>query len=82
EIACVSVHGANRLGGNSLLDLVVFGRAAGLHLQESIAEQGVLGGLLGLSVTATSKELTSLLAPYDEWYFNFFYPNALPAKVT
>lgn len=28
EIACVSVHGANRLGGNSLLDTVVFGRAA------------------------------------------------------
>lgn len=42
EIACVSVHGANRLGGNSLLDTVVFGRAAGLHLQESIAEQGAL----------------------------------------
>jgi succinate dehydrogenase / fumarate reductase flavoprotein subunit len=36
ECACVSVHGANRLGGNSLLDLVVFGRAAGLHIQESI----------------------------------------------
>lgn len=32
ECACVSVHGANRLGGNSLLDLVVFGRAAGNHL--------------------------------------------------
>ena len=32
EIACVSVHGANRLGGNSLLDLVVFGRAAGKFL--------------------------------------------------
>jgi len=31
ECACVSVHGANRLGGNSLLDLVVFGRAAGDH---------------------------------------------------
>jgi succinate dehydrogenase / fumarate reductase flavoprotein subunit len=31
ECACVSVHGANRLGCNSLLDLVVFGRAAGLH---------------------------------------------------
>lgn len=31
ECACVSVHGANRLGGNSLLDLVVFGRAAGEH---------------------------------------------------
>ncbi len=32
ECACVSVHGANRLGGNSLLDLVVFGRAAGNHI--------------------------------------------------
>ena len=36
ECACVSVHGANRLGANSLLDLVVFGRAAGLHVQQSI----------------------------------------------
>ncbi|MFV2058630.1 MAG: FAD-binding protein, partial [Thiohalomonadales bacterium] len=32
ECACVSVHGANRLGGNSLLDIVVFGRAAGKHI--------------------------------------------------
>ncbi len=32
ECACVSVHGANRLGGNSLLDIVVFGRAAGDHI--------------------------------------------------
>ena len=36
ECACVSVHGANRLGANSLLDLVVFGRAAGLHIRQSI----------------------------------------------
>ncbi|MFT4768932.1 MAG: succinate dehydrogenase / fumarate reductase flavoprotein subunit [Glaciecola sp.] len=36
EAACVSVHGANRLGGNSLLDLVVFGRAAGLFIEESL----------------------------------------------
>jgi len=36
ECACVSVHGANRLGGNSLLDLVVFGRAAGMHIEDSI----------------------------------------------
>jgi len=35
ECACVSVHGANRLGTNSLLDLVVFGRAAGNHIIES-----------------------------------------------
>jgi succinate dehydrogenase / fumarate reductase flavoprotein subunit len=34
EAACVSVHGANRLGSNSLIDLVVFGRAAGLRLKE------------------------------------------------
>ena len=38
EAACVSVHGANRLGGNSLLDLVVFGRAAGLQIEKSIRE--------------------------------------------
>ena len=36
EVACVSVHGANRLGGNSLLDLVVFGRAAGLFIEEAL----------------------------------------------
>jgi len=35
ECSCVSVHGANRLGTNSLLDLVVFGRAAGNHIVES-----------------------------------------------
>lgn len=35
ECACVSVHGANRLGTNSLLDLVVFGRAAGNHIIEA-----------------------------------------------
>jgi succinate dehydrogenase / fumarate reductase, flavoprotein subunit len=40
ECASVSVHGANRLGSNSLLDLVIFGRAAGIHVQE-----GIQGGL-------------------------------------
>ncbi len=38
EIACVSVHGANRLGGNSLLDLVVFGRAVGLQVEQNFKE--------------------------------------------
>ncbi len=38
ECACVSVHGANRLGGNSLLDLVVFGRAAGNQILGYLAE--------------------------------------------
>ncbi|MDY0006469.1 MAG: succinate dehydrogenase flavoprotein subunit [Spongiibacteraceae bacterium] len=36
EVACVSVHGANRLGGNSLLDLVVFGRASGLFIEDAL----------------------------------------------
>lgn len=35
ECACVSVHGANRLGTNSLLDLIVFGRAAGNHVVQA-----------------------------------------------
>ena len=36
EAACVSVHGANRLGSNSLIDLIVFGRAAGLRAAELV----------------------------------------------
>jgi len=36
ECACVSVHGANRLGSNSLLDLIVFGRAAAIYAAENI----------------------------------------------
>jgi succinate dehydrogenase / fumarate reductase flavoprotein subunit len=44
ECACVSVHGANRLGTNSLLDLVVFGRAAGNHIVEAkFRDQGHRG---------------------------------------
>ena len=38
EAACVSVHGANRLGGNSLLDLVVFGRSSGLFIEKALRE--------------------------------------------
>ncbi|HET6566924.1 MAG TPA: succinate dehydrogenase flavoprotein subunit, partial [Rhodothermales bacterium] len=38
ECACVSVHGANRLGTNSLLDLVVFGRRAGIAMAEEIRQ--------------------------------------------
>lgn len=39
EAACVSVHGANRLGSNSLIDLVVFGRATGLRIKETLKPQ-------------------------------------------
>ena len=40
EAACVSVHGANRLGSNSLIDLVVFGRAAALRCAEKLTPDG------------------------------------------
>ncbi|MBN9408540.1 MAG: succinate dehydrogenase flavoprotein subunit [Burkholderiales bacterium] len=40
ECSCVSVHGANRLGTNSLLDLLVFGKAAGKHIVEYVKNSG------------------------------------------
>lgn len=55
EAACVSVHGANRLGSNSLIDLVVFGRAAGLRLGETLtpnAEQAPLPADAGADALA------------------------------
>jgi succinate dehydrogenase / fumarate reductase flavoprotein subunit len=42
EAACVSVHGANRLGSNSLIDLVVFGRAAGQRAAEIVESDGAM----------------------------------------
>ncbi len=42
ECACISVHGANRLGGNSLLDIVVFGKIAGEDASESVGEWELL----------------------------------------
>ncbi|WP_292486670.1 FAD-dependent oxidoreductase [Methanohalobium sp.] len=41
ECACISVHGANRLGGNSLLDTLVFGKRAGQHAAESIQDKDI-----------------------------------------
>ncbi len=55
EAACVSVHGANRLGSNSLIDLVVFGRAAGLRVGETCkpnAEQKPLPATAGEATLA------------------------------
>ena len=60
ECACVSVHGANRLGTNSLLDLVVFGRAIGLHLEEKLKKE------LSHRVEA-SGELDRATAHYLRW---------------
>lgn len=60
EIACVSVHGANRLGGNSLLDLVVFGRATGLHLGEALAATAE-------ARAASQSDLDAALARVQRW---------------
>ncbi len=60
EVACVSVHGANRLGGNSLLDLVVFGRSAGIHISEMLAE-----GYSTAEASETDKD--AALARLNRW---------------
>jgi succinate dehydrogenase / fumarate reductase flavoprotein subunit len=57
ECACVSVHGANRLGGNSLLDIVVFGRAAGNHIIDYLKENRFHRALDEASVEAAMAHL-------------------------
>src|SRR5690554_352784 len=63
EIACVSVHGANRLGGNSLLDLVVFGRATGLHLADAMKS-------LSEAKEASQDDIDAALARVRRWENN------------
>jgi succinate dehydrogenase / fumarate reductase flavoprotein subunit len=60
EVACVSVHGANRLGGNSLLDLVVFGRAAGLHLEKALKDGIEYRGATETDLDVALERLASL----------------------
>jgi succinate dehydrogenase / fumarate reductase flavoprotein subunit len=60
ECACVSVHGANRLGSNSLLDLIVFGRAAGLHVIESIDKKEKFPDIPQEAIEFTQQRVASL----------------------
>jgi len=60
EAACVSVHGANRLGGNSLLDLVVFGRAAGIQIEKSLKEGFVSDNATEENIEAAMSRLNRL----------------------
>jgi succinate dehydrogenase / fumarate reductase, flavoprotein subunit len=60
EAACVSVHGANRLGGNSLLDLVVFGRASGLFIEKSLREGIELRNASQTDIDAANMRLQAL----------------------
>ena len=62
ECACVSVHGANRLGGNSLADLVVFGRAAGMHVAELWSQQQ-----LPAFRDITEEDTDAALVRYRHW---------------
>src|SRR6188474_511340 len=57
EAGCVSVHGANRLGSNSLIDLVVFGRAAALHLAEALTPNDKQPELPNISAEAALSRL-------------------------
>ncbi|MBI4410029.1 MAG: succinate dehydrogenase flavoprotein subunit [Gemmatimonadetes bacterium] len=65
ECACVSVHGANRLGTNSLLDLVVFGRRAGRHMAE-YCRAAELPPLPGDAAEPTVATVQRLLEKGDE----------------
>jgi len=60
ECACVSVHGANRLGSNSLLDLVVFGRAAGDKMVEEVRKDSAQRPLPADATDATLARLNRI----------------------
>lgn len=64
ECACVSVHGANRLGTNSLLDLVVFGRAAGMQVAQAIETGSLAAGSVSVD------ELDRATAGLRRWRSN------------
>ena len=84
EVACVSVHGANRLGGNSLLDLVVFGRAAGKHIETMLSDgleqrpvsdsdvEAALGRLNRLNESSGGENTVFLRAELQEIMQNHF----------
>ena len=84
EAACVSVHGANRLGGNSLLDLVVFGRASGLFIENALRDGIELGeptkenietatiGLDALDASVGGEQASTLRAELQTIMQNFF----------
>jgi len=84
EAACVSVHGANRLGGNSLLDLVVFGRASGMFIEKQLREgvdlkdasdediDRAMGGLNRLNQSEGGESAPALRAELQTIMQNYF----------
>ena len=65
EVACVSVHGANRLGGNSLMETITFGRRAGQATGERVREEGDTGARIEASVVADEQRRIGALLSRD-----------------
>ncbi len=65
EVACVSVHGANRLGGNSLMETITFGRRAGQATGERVREEGDTGARIEASVVADEQRRIDALLSRD-----------------
>jgi succinate dehydrogenase / fumarate reductase, flavoprotein subunit len=61
EVACVSVHGANRLGGNSLLETVVFGRRSGAAAAQEVRGNGWVGVFPPAAVRVTERRIQAML---------------------
>jgi succinate dehydrogenase / fumarate reductase flavoprotein subunit len=65
EVACVSVHGANRLGGNSLMETITFGRRAGRAAAESALSAPAGGEVSDASLADARRDLDALLSRTD-----------------
>ena len=65
EVACVSVHGANRLGGNSLMETITFGRRAGQATGERVREEGDTGARIEASVVGDEQRRIGALLSRD-----------------
>ena len=59
--ACVSVHGGNRLGANSLLDTLIFGRRSGEHAGRAGAEHGDAGRRRGRAAPTSEREIDEII---------------------
>ncbi len=62
EVACVSVHGGNRLGANSLLDTLIFGRRAGEHAADRAAQMGAPDLDAGARLQEDSDQLAAIIS--------------------
>ena len=71
EAACVSVHGANRLGSNSLIDLVVFGRAAGIKCAQTVEPGAALPALPSSSADLALSRLDKFRYAKGEKHHSF-----------